>query len=124
MSKLPNRYGNPHGDPEELDTTPVELPAGYREPQSLNEMLAAMVQQAIQKEEKQEFESYEEANDFEPDEEEGLLDMSPYQFDDLEEESPIDVEEHQLPAPDPVQESDVETGDQPDPNAPEPDKAD
>jgi hypothetical protein len=77
-----------HPTPEELDLTPVAMPAGYGQPKTLREMLATMVREYVEMErEGDQFESWDEANDFEPDvEEDYLLDMSPYTFTDLQDE--------------------------------------
>ena len=76
---------NHHGgkpDPEELDETPLEIPAGATVPMSLNEMIAKFVRQEVEMERNEEMESFEEADDFEP-EDEALLDLSPYSLQEL-----------------------------------------
>lgn len=116
--QLPKRYGNPAGDPEKLDTTPVEMPIGYMKPTPLQDLIAQMVQTAIQTEKQEEFETMEEADDFE-EEDPDVLDMSAYTLQDIPEE-PIEPPE---PAPEQVEQelaSDLDqTGDPPDPKAAE-----
>ena len=92
MKNRPTRYGSP--DPEDNDDTPVAMPVGYCKPSPLEDLIASMIREAVQDERKEEFETEAEANDFEPEEEENLLDMSPYTLTDLEEETPV-------PRPDP-----------------------
>lgn len=91
MSKeKPNPFrARPEGQEKPMDTTPVEMPMGYITPTPLQDLIARMVRQAVEEEKDDEFESIEEADDFDmPDDD--LLDMSPYEFDDLEEEEPIE----------------------------------
>ena len=81
------RFNIPKDPP--LNTDPVAIPAGYGKPRSLQEMMAAMIRDYVEMEKDgEEYESWDEANDFEPDEEEGLLEMSPYTFTDLPEDDP------------------------------------
>lgn len=85
----PPRWGRNEG-PEDLDPTPMELPLGAKPPMTLQEMIAMMVRQERMSEDDGEFETFEDAEDFEPDKEveEELLDMSPYtlvELDPLEE---------------------------------------
>ncbi len=75
-------------EPKKLDTTPMEIPAGYRLPRPLTEVIAGMVRTAVEAEKGVEFESPDEADDFEMDDDE-LLDLSPYEFTDLTEEEPV-----------------------------------
>lgn len=68
------------------DNTPVEMPIGYERPESLESMIARMVKTAsIQAKKTGQFDTDEEADDFETGEEEPV---SPYQFTDMEEEAP------------------------------------
>ena len=79
---------NHHGgkpDPEELDETPLEIPAGATVPMSLNEMIAKFVRQEVESERSEDMETWEEADDFEP-EDEALLDLSAYTLQDLPDE--------------------------------------
>lgn len=81
-----------------LDTTPVEMPLGYSTPTPLQDLIASMVHDAVTAENNQEYETPEEADDFEmPDE--GLLNMSAYTFDELEDEYPIEQSD---PDPEPI----------------------
>jgi hypothetical protein len=77
----------PVEDEPKLDTTPVEMPIGFSAPTPLADMIARMVREAVAKEEGDEFESMDEANDFELDDiDDELLDFSPYELHDLEPE--------------------------------------
>lgn len=78
-------------DPEKLDPTPVAMPIGYKRPSPLADLIANMVRDEIERERGEEYESIEEAEDFEP-EDEAVLDLSPYTLNDLEEERPIPPE--------------------------------
>lgn len=83
--KLDPRHG--HYDPEDLDTTPIEMPLGSMHPTPINDLIAKMVHDAISQEKDEEFESYEESQDFEDDDESSLLDFSPYELIDLQPEA-------------------------------------
>lgn len=53
------------------DSTPIEIPAGFRKPESLKEMIARMIQaHGLRREESDGEETFEEANDFDMEEEE------------------------------------------------------
>lgn len=82
----PKRYGEP--DQEKLDTTPVEMPLGYTRPTPLQDLIATMVRDAVQQENQEDFETLEEADDFEEEDPE-LLDMSRYELTELNEEVPL-----------------------------------
>ncbi|AXL15099.1 hypothetical protein [Microviridae sp.] len=117
--KLPKRYGKP--DPEELDDTPIEMPIGSMRPTPLQDLIANMVREAMVAEAGDEFETMDEASDFE-EEDPDVLDMSPYTLTDLE----LEEELPQEPAPQQVEQNLAselnQTGDPPDPNAEEPDQ--
>jgi len=66
------------------DNTPVELPIGYKKPESLQEMIARMVNVHSQLAEREGRESFEEADDF--DVEEDVDPISRYQLDPMQEE--------------------------------------
>lgn len=106
-------------DAEPCDPTPVEMPLGYCRPTPLQDMIANMVRQAIEIEKDDSYETIEEADDFE-EEDEGLLDMSPYTFNEVEEElqSPARLEPDPTPTPPPT----PPTGDPPDPDEAEPEQ--
>lgn len=106
-------------DPEPCDPNPVEMPLGYCRPTPLQDMIANMVRQAIEIEKDDNYESIEEADDFEEESDE-LLDLSPYTFDDVVEElqSPAQLEPDPTPTPPPT----PPTGDSPDPNETEPEQ--
>lgn len=90
MVKRLKAYGQ--GEPEELDTTPVEMPLGAMRPRSLQEIIATMVHSAVSAEKGEDFESYEEADDFEPEDEDMmLLDMSPYTITDAQADVPFEA---------------------------------
>lgn len=107
-----------------LDQTPVAMPAGCGRPRSLQEMLATMVRDYVEMEKEEAgFESWDEANDFEPDpDEDDLLDMSPYTFSDLQgrdeppEDGPYFTEEVNPSAEEP----EPQNGDPTNPNSEEP----
>lgn len=82
------RGRKPEDEPKKLDPTPVALPAGYTVSRPLSEVIATMVQQAIADEKEEEYESLDEADDFDMDEDE-LLDLSPYELSELHDEDPI-----------------------------------
>lgn len=108
------RY-NGKRDPENLDTTPIEMPLGACRPTPIQDLIARMVRQAIVEEKGIEPETWEESDDFE-EEDPDTLDFSRYELLDIGEEPAI---KDFNPDPDPV--PPVETGDPPDPNAVEPD---
>lgn len=97
--KQPNLFrGRPVAEEKPMDTTPVEMPMGYITPTPLHDLIASMVRQAVEEEKDDEFETIEEADDFDmPDDE--LLDMSPYEFDDLVEEEPLEAPQTPSEAP-------------------------
>ncbi|AXL15455.1 hypothetical protein [Microviridae sp.] len=106
----PTRYGSP--DPEQLDTTPMEMPLGAQAPTPLHEIIARMVRQAVDVETNDEHESFDEANDFE-EEDEATLDMSPYTLVDME------PDQYEEPEPEPAP-AEEQPGDPPDPDEEEP----
>lgn len=90
-----NHHGN-SGDFEVLDPTPMEMPVGCSVPTPLNELVARFVATELAKQTDTEPESYEEANDFEDDGDDLLLDMSPYELQDLtpeDDEAPLEAQE-------------------------------
>lgn len=104
---------------KKLDTTPIAMPLGAMHPTPLSEIIARMVRQAVQEEQGEEFETLEESDDFEIDDDE-LLDLSPYEFDDLIEDIPIDqMEERQEAKPDDLAEAERK----PSSDVPKPDPA-
>ncbi len=104
----PERYGK--HDPEIQDDTPVEMPLGYMRPTPLTDLIARMVRTAVESETNDEFETEQEANDFEEPEDPALLDISRFTIQDAQEQEPTPEE----PAPDPPPTPAV------DPPAPEP----
>lgn len=82
------RMGKP-SDVEECDPTPMEIPLGAKRPIPLNEMIARFIRDEVQRESAEEFETLEEADDFEP-EDEDLLDLSPYEMTAMQAEYPIE----------------------------------
>lgn len=85
--ETPKRYGRP--DPEILDTTPIEMPLGARQPTPIHVLIARMVRQAVEVEKNTEMETFEEANDF-AEEDEATLDLTPYTLTDMEPEEYVD----------------------------------
>ncbi len=73
------------GHKEMPDQTPLELPLGYEHPQTLEEKIAQCINQNEFNKLNNELETYEEADDFEIDEEEGEI-KSQYEFKDMEDE--------------------------------------
>lgn len=91
--QLPSHHGG-IPEPEDLDPTPMEMPLGSCKPTPLNELIARAVHAQLQAEKNAEQETWDEANDFEPDEPEDTLDFSPYELTEVEEEIPqADFEE-------------------------------
>jgi len=115
--EIPKRYGNPNGDPEMLDTTPIEMPLGAMQPTPIHELIARMVRQAVAEETDEDPESFNEANDFE-EEDDTLLDMSPYTLMDQEPDQWDGIMEFDPPEPTPPPEP-KPNGDPPNPNAEE-----
>lgn len=103
--------------PQKLDTTPIEMPLSAMRPTPIQDIIARMVQNAIQIEKGDEYETQEEANDFE-EEDTDLLDLSPYTLKAIEDE-PIQAPE---PKEEPADLKEITIGDPPDPNAEEPEK--
>lgn len=122
---LPRRLS--HEVIDDLDRTPVEMPPGFRKPTPLQDIIARMVREEIQREQNEEFETPEEADDFEEEDAE-LLDMSAYTFDVLDERRALSAELEPPPSleqgqegPQTASEAPQETiGDRPDPDAEEP----
>ena len=83
------RGRKPADETKVLDTTPMELPAGYTRPRPLSDVIAQMVREAIEVEKGEEYETPEEADDFDMDDEDLMLDFSPYELTDLTEEEPL-----------------------------------
>lgn len=113
----PHWGGTP--DPEVLDPTPVELPLGACKPQSLQEMVASMLHaQLADAADDGEMETWEEADDFEPEDPE-LLDLSAYEHvlypvDDAPPETepePSEASEPEPPDTPPADESESSTDD-------------
>lgn len=75
------------GHHELPDPTPVEIPIGYKAPETLQQMIARMVQSEALKAElqRQGAETFEESDDFEVEGDEGEM-VSPYEMRDMEPE--------------------------------------
>ena len=86
-----SHHGGPY-EPDSMDTTPLEMPAGTYTPESLTSKIARLVHAELQAEKDQEMETWDEANDFEPEDEE-LLNLTRYTVheldDDLESQNPF-----------------------------------
>lgn len=78
------RYQKNNG-PDPLDRTPLEIPAGAIRPPTLEEQIAKFLHMERQRESDMEFESFEEANDFDADDDD-LLDFSRYELREIQEE--------------------------------------
>ena len=108
-----------HSTVDDLDRTPVAIPLGAGEPASMEDMIARMVRQAMQIEKAEEFETIEEAGDFE-EEDPDTLDMSKYEFSEIQDWYEIPDQ----PQPEAFVKDDRPgedtTGDQPDPEVQEP----
>lgn len=129
-----NRMGG-NSAAEALDTTPMEMPLGACRPAPLQDIIARMVREEISREKHEEFETMEEADDFE-EEDPDTLDFSRYELSDVQEEVPFDLEEPQSLPPEKKKRTPKEvldeaygagnypehwlTGDAPDPKEPEP----
>lgn len=66
------------------DNTPVELPIGYKKPESLQDMIARMINVHSQIQERAGNETFEEADDFDVDEEESPV--SAYELTQMQDE--------------------------------------
>lgn len=86
---------------DKMDQTPLELPVDAHLPESIESMVARMVHQHVADREQAAApkETWDEANDFEPDEDEGLPDFSAYTLTDVEPEAlqGYEVSESSLP---------------------------
>lgn len=80
---------------EVLDPTPVAVPAGMGRPESLQETIRRLVRNEVsQVAQKYEMETFEEASDFDVDDEDDYL--SPYELTEMQEEQPyVDTETDQ-----------------------------
>lgn len=93
----------PEEEEKVLDDTPIEMPAGYSVPTPLTDLIATMVREAVQSEQKESFETPEEADDFDIDDDE-LLNLSPYELTELEDQEPMEKpvvraqESHETPS--------------------------
>lgn len=76
-----------HPVTDDLDRTPVAMPAGFTRPTPLHEIIAKLVREAVEAEKGEDFETMEEADDFEEDPEHAeLLDMSNYTFENIQDD--------------------------------------
>ena len=111
---------------DKLDPTPVEMPIGYKVPTSLEQMIAKMIRQERMDEIEDELETFEEANDFTPDEPEDLPDFSAYTLTEAQYEEPTDwygSGDSQTEEPESngtEEQPPPQTGDRPDPDDEEP----
>jgi hypothetical protein len=97
----PKRYGCAIEDSREpLNSTPMEMPMGYEAPESLESMVARMLHEDRVRQSAQGYDSPEEADDFEDEDPDFLLDMSRYELPETVPE--VAVAYDQLdPVPDP-----------------------
>lgn len=113
----PTRYGAP--DPEDLDTTPIEMPLGARRPTPIHELIARMVKEAVATETNEDYETFDESNDFD-EEDPDTIDLSPYELVPMtEQELDLAALGDERAAAEPTPEP---TGDPPDLKAEEPDQ--
>lgn len=122
--QTPNLFRNrPTEDEPKMDTTPLEMPVGYMTPTPLQDLIAKMVREAVAVETGDEVETMEEANDLEVEDEDLLLDFSPYELQDVPDDlrgstgddQPVPDPKVTEPADEPLQES----SDAPTPENPE-----
>lgn len=86
-------------DPEKCDPTPKELPVGAVIPDTLEDIVARLLHEQRTKETMQGYETPEEADDFEDDDIDTLLDFSPYELPEVQEEYLTLPAGESLPAP-------------------------
>lgn len=80
---------NPSNIYQEIDTTPVELPTRLKLPQNRTDQIRAFIRHELsQKAAFEGMESFEEADDLEPDDEENLP-LTPYELMELEPPTPL-----------------------------------
>lgn len=89
LTKIKKMFrARPAGKEKPMDTTPIAMPMGAMHPTPLADLIARMVKQAVEQEKQEEFETMEESDDFEMDDDD-LLDLSPYEFNELTDEFPL-----------------------------------
>lgn len=98
----PAHYSRGH-KPETIDPNPVEMPgAGYKKPETLESIVARLLKtREIDKALNEGTETPEEADDFELEDPDMSLDMTPYELPEVIPESPESYEQLD-PVPDPV----------------------
>ena len=116
--KRPKHWGTGKPDPEKVDPTPIELPAGFEKPPTLSEQIAQAVHWEMNQRGFEGFETPEEADDFEEDPDPDQLDMTPYEqmfeepiFKDLEPDPP---DRDTPPEPDPAEPAPPDEASRPD----------
>lgn len=99
--KTPAHWG---GDPqpEKNSGIPVEMPTSCRRPDSLESMIAKYVHAHVQRESKEELETWEDADDFD-EQDPDTLEMTKYEFTDMPE--PMDPTYDPYYRPEPPQEA-------------------
>jgi hypothetical protein len=86
------RWIDRRGQPDELDDTPLEMPTALKEPESLEAMMARLMESRYAMERmEQGYGDFEDENDFE-DEDPNLLNMTPYELTEMEDTA------HEFPA--------------------------
>lgn len=106
---VPNHWGG-NADPEPNSGVPIEMPLNACRPTPLNELIARFVRTELAQQTENEVESWDEANDFEDEDGDGLLlNLSPYELKDLESdpgsydleasEPPSEAPEEPIPPP-------------------------
>lgn len=79
-------YGG-NAKPEPLDPTPMEIPLGACQPESLEQLVAKYMRIQIEQEKGEEFESFEDANDFEEEDPDTLWLDTRYTLQEVEPEA-------------------------------------
>jgi len=99
--KIPSHYSAGHS-PEKLDPNPVEMPgAGYGKPETLESIVARLLKTEKIEKALEGQETPEEADDFEMDDPDMLMDMSPYELPETIPDDPTSYEQLD-PAPQPT----------------------
>lgn len=76
---------------EIMDTTPVEVPLEFQRPLTMQEEIRRMVRQELSRAaEASGFETFEESDDFDVEDDDDLLFMSPYEIKEMAHDGPIE----------------------------------
>lgn len=98
---IPAHWNRPGSSPEPFDPVPLELPAGTQRPETLQDIFARLMREERARKvfEESGYESPEEADDFDL-EDEDVLDLSRYEFDETSPEA-LEGYEKLDPVPEP-----------------------